>query len=44
VPQHTYEYKEDPVKGFGRAVGRFTTGMVEAIGILGGWNRGRRRR
>jgi hypothetical protein len=30
------------VKNFGRALGKFSTGLIEALGILGGWNRGRR--
>jgi hypothetical protein len=31
------------VKNLGRAVGKFSSGLIEALGILGGWNRGRRR-
>jgi hypothetical protein len=30
------------VKNFGRALGKFSSGLIQALGILGGWNRGRR--
>jgi hypothetical protein len=31
------------VKNFGRALTKAAESFVEAVGILGGWNRGRRR-
>ncbi|GAA4557674.1 hypothetical protein GCM10023175_62520 [Pseudonocardia xishanensis] len=31
------------VKNFGRALGKFSSGLIQALGILGGWNRGRTR-
>jgi len=31
------------VKNFGRALGKFGSGLIQALGILGGWNRGRTR-
>lgn len=30
------------MKNIGRALGKFSSGLLQALGILGGWNRGRR--
>jgi hypothetical protein len=32
------------LKNLGRALGKFSAGLLDALGILGGWNRGRRAR
>ncbi|TCK21284.1 hypothetical protein EV378_5265 [Pseudonocardia endophytica] len=31
------------MKNFGRALSKAAESVVEAVGILGGWNRGRRK-